>query len=68
MDTTIAQPKKYVKKDMQTSVQIPAVKGGVEVAYPFQWLLMKPQLHAIAPFPTNEQSRLENVYRKKQNE
>jgi hypothetical protein len=65
MDTTIAQPKKYVKQDMKTTVQIPAVKGGVETSYPFQWMLFKPQAHAITPFPTNEQSRLENVSRKK---
>lgn len=66
MDTTIAKPKTYVKKDMQTTVQIPTAKGGVEVAYPFQWLLFKPQLHAITPFPINEQTRLKNESRQTQ--
>jgi hypothetical protein len=65
METTIVQPKKYVKETMQTKAEIPNVKGGVENFYPFQWMLFKPQAHAVAPFPTNEQSRLENVYRKK---
>lgn len=65
MDTTIVPPKKFDKKTMQTDVKVPPAKGGVETHYPFQWMLYKPQAHAITPFPTNEQSRLENVSRKK---
>lgn len=65
MDTTIVPPKKFDKKTMQTDVKVAPAKGGVETTYPFQWMLFKPQLHAITPFQTNEQSRLENVYRKK---
>jgi hypothetical protein len=65
MDTTIVPPKKFDKKTMQTDVKVAPAKGGVEITYPFQWLLFKPQLHAITPFQINEPTRLENVYRKK---
>jgi hypothetical protein len=65
MDTTIVPPKKFDKKTMQTDVKVPPAKGGMETTYPFQWLLFKPQLHAITPFQINEPTRLENVSRKK---
>jgi hypothetical protein len=35
----------------------------VETTYPFQWLLFKPQLHACAPFETNQPSRCDNTQR-----
>jgi hypothetical protein len=31
--------------------------------YPFQWLLFKPQLHAVEPFQTNLATRSENTQR-----
>jgi hypothetical protein len=64
MDTTIVPPKHFNKKDMQTATTIPAAKGGVETTYPFQWLLFKPQNHAVVPFQTNQASRNENTSRK----
>jgi len=63
MDTTIVQPKHYDKKEMQTKVSVPAAKGGVETTYPFQWLLFKPQNHAVEPFVTNQASRNGNTIR-----
>ncbi len=48
----IVQPKHYDKKDMQTAVKVPVAKG-VETTYPFQWLVFKPQAHAVTPFETN---------------
>ena len=65
MDTTIVPPKKFEKKTMQTEVKVPPAKGGVETTYPFQWMLYKPQAHAVVPFQTNEATRLENMSRKK---
>ena len=59
----IVQPKKYEKKEMQTSVTIPAAKGGVETSYPFQWLVFKPQAHAVEPFEMNRATRNENTAR-----
>ncbi len=49
---------------MQTIVEIPTAKGGVETTYPFQWLLMKPQAHAVEPFSMNEATRNENTERR----
>lgn len=34
-----------------------------ENSYPFQWLLFKPQLHAVEPFRTNQATRSENTQR-----
>lgn len=59
----IVQPKSYDKKTMQTAVEIPTAKGR-ETTYPFQWLVFKPQLHAVEPFETNKASRNENKMRK----
>lgn len=63
MNTTVVQPKQYIKETMQTTVTIPAAKGGVETTYPFQWLLFKPQNHAVTPFETNQASRDGNTLR-----
>ncbi len=58
----IVQPKHYDKKDMQTAVKVPVAKG-VETTYPFQWLVFKPQAHAVTPFETNRPSRDANTAR-----
>jgi hypothetical protein len=60
----IVQPKHFDKAKMQTKVQVPPAKGGVETTYPFQWLLFKPQNHAMVPFETNQASRDGNTQRK----
>lgn len=51
---------KFDRKKMSSATVVPAEKQGKETTYPFQWLLFKPQSHAVAPFPTNQQSRLTN--------
>ena len=58
----IAQTKKFDRKAYQTKTEIPIAKGQ-ETTYPFQWLLFKPQLHAVEPFVTNEASRNVNTAR-----
>ena len=63
METVIVQPKKYTRERFQEQKTIPAAKGGVESAYPFQWLLFKPQAHAVTPFETNQPSRNDNTQR-----
>jgi len=63
MDTVIVQPKKYTRERFQQEAQVPNAKGGVEVTWPFQWLLFKPQAHACAPFEANCASRNENTQR-----
>ena len=64
MDTIVTQPKKYDKSEMQTTHVLPAEKAGKESNHAFQWLLYKPQAHAIAPFETQQQSRVGNSERK----
>ena len=54
--------KPFVKETMQTSVTIPAAKDN-ETTRPFQWMLYKPQLHAVTPFETNKASRDGNTAR-----
>lgn len=46
------------KFQSKTEVSVPKEK---ETSYPFQWLLFKPQLHAVKPFETNKPSRNENT-------
>jgi len=48
---------------MSTPTPVPVEKNGKESNYAFHWLLFKPQLHAVVPFSTNEQSRLANQNR-----
>jgi len=58
----IAQTKKFDRNQYKTQTAIPTAKGQ-ETAYPFQWLLFKPQLHAVEPFEINKASRNENTAR-----
>jgi len=63
METVIVQPKKYTRERFQQQAEIPAAKGGTEVTWPFQWMLFKPQAHAVPVFETNRASRNENTRR-----
>jgi hypothetical protein len=58
----IVKTKEYNRKKFQEQTTIPVAKGA-EVTYPFQWLLFRPQLHAIEPFQTNKATRTENTHR-----
>ena len=53
----------FNRQKMQTATEVPVEKNGKPSTYAFQWLLFKPQSHAVVPFPTNEQSRLTNTSR-----
>ena len=63
METVIVQPKKYTRERFQQQSEIPTAKGGVEVTWPFQWMLFKPQAHAVPVFETNAVSRSDNTQR-----
>lgn len=56
----IVQPKKIARE--KTTVQTSVPKES-ENTYPFQWLLYKPQLHAVEPFEVNKATRKENTAR-----
>jgi hypothetical protein len=58
----IAKTKKFDRTDYKTQVAIPVAKER-EALYPFQWLLFKPQLHAVEPFTLNEATRNGNTQR-----
>jgi len=53
----------FPKAEFQTTVTLPVAKEK-ETTYPFQWLVFKPQAHAIEPFRTNEATRQENTERR----
>jgi hypothetical protein len=63
MENVIVQPKKYTRERFQQQANVPTAKGGVEVSYPFQWMLFKPQAHAVPVFEMNQASRNENTQR-----
>lgn len=52
----------FKRSEYKTQASIPVAKGN-ETSYPFQWLLFKPQLHAIEPFVTQQATRNENTTR-----
>ena len=58
----VTQPKKFVRKDAKQTVEVPKPKEE-ENTYPFQWMLFKPQAHAVTPFQTNTNSRDQNKQR-----
>lgn len=52
----------YEKEKFQSNAEV-AIPKEKENSYPFQWLLFKPQLHAVEPFTTNKPSRATNTIR-----
>lgn len=55
--------KKYEKQNMKEQTTVSRPKE-TENNYSFQWLIFKPQSHAITPFQINEASRDNNKERK----
>jgi hypothetical protein len=51
---------KREEKKEQAPVSRPKEK---ENTYPFQWLLFRPQAHAVTPFETNQGTRTQNKER-----
>lgn len=59
METLIVPPKKFNRE--ATKATMPDAKPREEGV--FQWMLFKPQAHAVAPFPANENARDANKTR-----
>ena len=59
----IVQPKQFDRATQKQTTAIPVGKGKDTTPYAFQWLLYKPQLHAVEPFRTNEPARQANTAR-----
>jgi hypothetical protein len=63
MESIVVKPKAYTRERFSQTSELPTAKGGVEVTWPFQWMLYKPQAHAIPVFETNHASRSDNTQR-----
>jgi hypothetical protein len=54
---SITRVKKFNRQNMKTETEIP--NRSQEQSRGFQWMLFKPQQHAIRPFASDEQTRLD---------
>lgn len=59
----IVPPKKFEKDAMKTQVEVPKARDEASSSRAFQWMLYKPQAHAVTPFPVNQDTRNENTRR-----
>ena len=59
----IVQTKLFDRSKQKQTTSLPNVRGADTAPYAFQWLLYKPQLHAIEPFQVNETARSGNIGR-----
>ena len=60
----IVPAKPFVKKDMKKEAVVSVPKENDTSDRSFQWLLFRPQAHAVEPFQTQVQSRLANTTNK----
>lgn len=58
----VANPRSYTRAAARETFTLPIGRGN-EVSYPFQWLLYRPQAHAIEPFQINRPARDVNTGR-----
>jgi hypothetical protein len=49
--------KKFDKDAMKKTAEVPVARGGEIFDRFVQWLVFKPQLHAVTPFETNVATR-----------
>jgi hypothetical protein len=59
----IVQTKAFDRSTQKQTTNVPLGRGNETSPYAFQWLLYKPQLHAIEPFQVNEPARNTNTVR-----
>lgn len=59
----IVQTKPFERASQKQTTEVPVGRGNETTPYAFQWLLYKPQLHAVEPFQTNEPARSLNTVR-----
>lgn len=62
MDTIVTQTKKFTRETFQTNTEVSRPKDTDSNRF-VQWLIFKPQLHAVEPFRTNEATRATNTRR-----
>jgi hypothetical protein len=61
MDTIVTQTKTFNRQASKTTPPVSHPKEDTESNRFVQWLLFKPQLHAVEPFETNKPARAENT-------
>ena len=59
----IAETKPFDRSKKKQTTTLPAGRGQDTSSYAFQWLLYKPQLHAVEPFDTQQPARGLNTVR-----
>jgi len=52
----VANLRSYARQEARETFTIPVARG-VETSYPFQWLIFRPQAHAVQPFEINRPAR-----------
>jgi hypothetical protein len=64
----IAKTVHFDRSTQKQTTSVPIGRGNDTAPYVFQWLLYKPQLHAVEPFQVNEPARASNTARSTKNE
>ncbi len=59
----IVQTKPFDRSKQKQTTAMPVGRGNETAPYAFQWLLYKPQLHAVEPFQTQQPARGLNTVR-----
>lgn len=54
------ETKKFDREAMKKQAEVPVARGNDIFDRAVQWLVYKPQIHAVAPFETNKNTRPEN--------
>lgn len=60
----IVPTKKFDKEAMKKTAEVPVARGSEVFDRFVQWLVFKPQIHAVAPFETNKDTRADNRERR----
>lgn len=63
MEPLVAQTKPFVRATSKTTPPVSHPKEDTESNRFLQWLVFKPQLHAVEPFATNKSARADNTMR-----
>jgi hypothetical protein len=59
----VPNPRKFTRHASRETFTLPIGRGGETAPYAFQWLLYRPQAHAIEPFVTRQAARDINTAR-----
>jgi hypothetical protein len=63
MQAIVTEPKPFNRQASKTTPPVSHPKEDTESNRFLQWLVFKPQLHAVEPFATNTPARADNTMR-----